>query len=154
MEIRKIKESEIEQTIPLMQNLFSKWEKIDEYDKLDMEYFQGQDYIDFLKGWIKKSNLIIAVENNEIIGFIDVEIKERPKLYQNKKEGHINLLYVKDEHRSKGTGKKLIEEALNIFKENNITFITVNTHALDKEANKFWQKRSFRAYNIQYVKGE
>lgn len=154
MEIRNIKENEVEQLVPLMQILFSKWEELDRYDKLDQKYFRGETHTNFLKEHIKKSNLIIAVENKEIIGFIDAEIKERPKLYQNKKEGQINLLYIKEEHRSKGAGKKLIEEVLNIFKENNITFITVNTHARDKEANEFWEKRSFRKYNIQYIMEE
>lgn len=150
MEIRQIKEDEIKDILPQMLDLFSKWEKVDKYDRLDLDYFNSLEHIGNLKKL--KNHFFVAVENNKIIAFMDTEIKERPKIYQIKKEGHINLLYVTENRRNKGVGIKLIEQVLDLFKKENIKFITVNTHALDNEANEFWKKRSFRKYNIQYAR--
>lgn len=152
MEIKQIKEDEINEILPQMLDLFSKWERVDKYDKLDLDYFNSLKHIDNLKKL--KNHFFVAVENNKIIAFMDAEIKERPKIYQIKKEGHINLLYVKENYRNIKVGIKLIEKVLDLFKKENIKFITVNTHALDNEANKFWKKRGFRKYNIQYAKGD
>ena len=150
--IRELKKEDIEELLPLMESLFKTWEDVDKYDELDREYFYSKAHVRELEKLIKKSIFLVAVEDNKIAGFILAEIKNRPGIYKIKKEGHILLLYVEEDYRKKGIGKMLIENVLERFKD--IKFITVNTHALDGEANEFWKKKGFRLYNLNYVKEE
>ena len=152
MNIRQIEEKELDRLIKLIHDLFIKWEKVDDYDKLDVDYLYSNEQIEELKKYIKKNFFLIAIENDEILGFVDAEVKNRAKFYEIKKEGHINLLFVKENQRKKGIGNLLIEKIFGEFKKQNIKFITVNTHALDGNANEFWKKRDFREYNITYVR--
>lgn len=148
-----MKDGETAQIVKLMRKLFDKWHRTEKYDRLDESFFSGKKN---LQVWNKsiKDKMLIAAEGKEINGFINFEIKKRPDLYKIKEEGHINLLYVKDDYRKKGIGKALIEEVLKRFKERKLMFITVNTLALDKEANDFWKKRGFREYDTVYAKEE
>jgi len=68
------------------------------------------------------------------------------------KKGHFDLLIIHPEYRDKGIGKKLINEGYKWFKEKGIKNFTVTTHALDKEASKFWKHQGFNEYNIKYEK--
>src|SRR3989344_1730139 len=113
MKIRKAKKEDLKGIMGLSYRLFSKFEKLDNNDKLIKSYFGSKkQYHDFSKEIKKTTNCFFIAE-------ID---------------------------------KKIINEGYKWFKEKGIKNFTVTTHALDKEASKFWKHQGFNEYNIKYEK--
>lgn len=90
--------------------------------------------------------IFIAKENDEIIGYIYVKVAfDESMIY---KVSLIDALYVKEEYRFKGIATKLIEEAKNWTKENNIKQITINVIEKNDVAYMLYRKLGFNNYSI------
>lgn len=102
---------------------------------------------DFYKNYIdnNKTNLLIAVENSNIIGYIFTKIIE---VESEKKSAKIDALYIEEEYRNKGIATKLIEESINWIKDNSIDNITINVMYQNEVAKKLYYKLGFENYSI------
>ena len=78
------------------------------YKPIDFEQYQNKflSYSDF-----SFDNVLLARENNKLLGYIIVIIREKSK-----DAGFINSLLVKKEFRNKGIGNKLLDEAEKLVK--------------------------------------
>ena len=154
MKIRKAKKEDLKGIMGLSYRLFSKFEKLDNNHKLIKSYFGSKkQYHDFSKEIKKTTNCFFIAEiDKKIVGCLSINIFDNYPMYQIRKKGHFDLLIIHPEYRDKGIGKKLINEGYKWFKEKGIKNFTVTTHALDKEASKFWKHQGFNEYNIKYEK--
>ena len=151
MNIRKANSKDIPILISLCYKLFLRFEKLDKVDKLDKHYWKSEKQKADFRKLLKKQDylFLVAEENNKIIGYIKCSIFQNYPIFQIKKKGHIETLYILPEYQKKGFGKKLVEKALKWFKSKQIKHYTVGTHALDNTANSFWKKRKFIEYNYK-----
>jgi len=102
---------------------------------------------DFYKNYIdnNKTNLLIAVENSNIIGYIFTKIIE---VESEKKSAKIDALYIEEDYRNKGIATKLIEKSINWIKDNSIDNITINVMYQNEVAKKLYYKLGFENYSI------
>ena len=102
---------------------------------------------DFYKNYIdnNKTNLLIAVENSNIIGYIFTKIIE---VESEKKSAKIDALYIEEVYRNKGIATKLIEESINWIKDNSIDNITINVMYQNEVAKKLYYKLGFENYSL------
>ena len=90
--------------------------------------------------------IFVAKENDLVIGYIYVKIVfDESMIY---KVSLIDALYVKEEYRFKGIATRLIEEAKNWTKDNNIKQITINVIEKNDIAYMLYRKLGFNNYSI------
>ena len=113
-----------------------------QYDNSINENFKVNDYF---RNIIKndKNILLCYEENNFIVGYIYL----KPITNDTQKGYLIDGLYVEKQYRNKGIGKKLVEEALNLIK-NNYDFIDINVLYANKIALKLYKSLGFKEFKI------
>lgn len=110
-----------------------------------------EDYIvkDYFKNIYHKENRVLLIAKEEkIIGYTYVKIitdDNGPTLYR---EALIDGLYVEEEYRNKGIGTKLIEEAIEWCKNNDVKCISL--HAINKNiaAKRLYDKLGFEVFYL------
>jgi len=68
------------------------------------------------------------------------------------RKGHVSNLFILPEHRSKGIGNKLVEEALTWLKKNDVGYVSLEIHLENKKAIDFYSKLGFEKYTIKLYK--
>ena len=110
----QIREANINDSLILDELLTDLIQDERKYDESINEDFKVNDYY---KNYLKNNKLVyVAVNNNNIVGFIDGEIINDPTSYKN---ARIKALFVKEEYRNNGIASSLINKLMDIFKENN-----------------------------------
>lgn len=121
-----------------------------ENDKLDLEWFYREEGMDNVKKFIKDKICYVAIEDEKIVGVITGEILSRQNWYK-MQMGMIENLFVLQEYRKNGIGKKLVEQIEKDFEEKNITTIELHTLNNNEEAIKFYEHIGFYKYNVQML---
>lgn len=145
--IRIANENDLEILMNMEFELFKKWSSIDEIDKINSSWFFSSEHkektLKLLKS--KKDRIYVAILDNKIVGYLKCHIKKREPFL--KKVGHISEAFILERYRSKKIGTKLLDVALNWFRENGLIWTTASTHSLDTEANIFWEKKGYKEFN-------
>lgn len=147
VKIRLADMGDIETIMKFQFKLFSKWDSMDKIDEIDKDWFMTEKHQTHILEYIKdeKYRIYIALLNGKPVGYILCEIYQREPFL--KKVGYIPEIYVLPDNRGKKIGSKLLNSALNWFKENKLIWAMVSTHILDKEANTFWERKSYKEFN-------
>jgi ribosomal protein S18 acetylase RimI-like enzyme len=82
-----------------------------------------------------KNTCFVAETDNEIVGTIMAGNDGR--------RGHIYHLTVKEGHRNKGIGKKLLEKVEAALKKEGIRKIFLVAFTENKKGNEFWEKNGY-----------
>jgi ribosomal protein S18 acetylase RimI-like enzyme len=150
--IREIKEKDWIEIKKMMADLH-KYES-----QYDPRYSVDKETGEILGKWIdselknKKGIIFIAEENKELLGFACGWIdKKSIHLYTEKAEGYFCDLYVKENHRGKGVGKRLAEALMDFFKKNKVKFVTVETHARNETSQKLYKSLGFKKVTINLL---
>lgn len=94
--------------------------------------------------------ILVAEDNSLIVGFIGLQKSlcfEDPGIVL-----RIIALGVSNKYQGKGIGTKLIEEAEEYAKENNISILLVNSGLKRLQAHKFYEKNQFNKKGYSFVK--
>jgi ribosomal protein S18 acetylase RimI-like enzyme len=93
----------------------------------------------------------IALDDNQPLGFIFGEIKEKKeKVYD--KEGYIDSWYVEPEHQATGIGKALFEKLVEEFEKAQCTHLALNVHFDNARAIKIYESMGFTKRVISFIK--
>ena len=105
MEIRELNESELEEALNLVWEVFSEYE-VPEYSEEGINEFWS-----FIHNQDELDNLYIygAFNKDEVVGVIAT------------RKEHISLFFVKEEYQRRGIGKSLFEYIIDKVEEDNIT---------------------------------
>jgi ribosomal protein S18 acetylase RimI-like enzyme len=87
-----------------------------------------------------KTNLLVAEENNELVGFCWLNFIQ----FGIYRFGYIDDLFVKEEFRRKNVGERLIKTGLNWFKKLKTAAVFVTTGEKNKTAQKFYRSLKFK----------
>ncbi|MBN1211958.1 MAG: GNAT family N-acetyltransferase [candidate division Zixibacteria bacterium] len=87
-----------------------------------------------------RSATIIALVDNEIVGYASVAVREQPRFYKIKKVGAISALMVATKYRRKGIGTRLLEEARVFFRRRGIKYFTLYTASANKSALELYKR--------------
>lgn len=97
---------------------------LDVHNFVDEAYWKNN--FDFVKMVMPQSEVYVAEENDEIVGFIGIV------------EGYIAGLFVMEKYRGKGVGKELLNNAKKRY--NNLT---LNVYVKNNNAVRFYLKNEF-----------
>jgi len=129
-----------------------------EYEDFHKEFFDtdnlGDDVISgrFLESLESDSSAtIIALDNDVIVGYASIVIREQPRFYKIKKVGAISALMVTKEHRRKGIATMLLAESKAFFKRHGIKYFTLYTSYTNKGAMKFYEKIGLEKIHTSFL---
>lgn len=90
------------------------------------------------------ATLIVAEDNNEIIGSGYALIKKSEKEYTNfKNYAHLGFMYVKSEYRGKEINRLITDALVNWSKSKGISEVRLNVYAENESAIKAYEKAGF-----------
>lgn len=104
----------------------------------------GEEYFTDL---INNHYVIVAILNNEIVGYLAGSINEKCS-YEEIQYGELNNMFINENFRGYGIGKKLIDSFKNYCKDNNIDNIKVTASYKNKDAINFYKKCDFSEFDL------
>lgn len=145
--------------IPALINLWR--EQYQLHNDIDPVYYvpnsSNQDKV--FEKYIKKAiindspNILVARDNDKMIGFITFDIEENNYIDTNiKKFGEIIEIFVKKEYRKKGVGTKLIQKAEKFFINQEIKDVKIASSSFNDNASKFYDKNGYISRQILFFK--
>ncbi|BBD72863.1 N-acetyltransferase [Sulfodiicoccus acidiphilus] len=148
--VREAKKEDAERIIELMVRL----KKLNE--EFDPLYTVRQDIYDVVKKFVeasmgKENVAMIVAEDQEVIGFVRLEIRSR-MFYEPTMEGVITDLYVLPPYRRKGVGKVLIDAAIKELKSRGVYLASAEFPPMNKISVDFYQRRGFKPLLYTFFK--
>ncbi|WP_414044399.1 GNAT family N-acetyltransferase [Macrococcus sp. EM39E] len=116
-----------------------------------LSFLYTQYYDDVLQTKPKIDGIeLICVENNQVNGLLDIEIKNAYCSYDKHQKGAmIETIAVHPDHQSKGIGQKLLEVAEERMKLEGIEYLEAWTRE-DDASNQWYIKNGFSQFNSYY----
>ena len=100
---------------------------------------------------IQTKEIYVAKINNEIIGYVTFNIKEKDNHNMRyRKQLQIEAICIDEKNRGKGIGTELLNYVKKIAKENNCTDLYLTVNQENKNAIKVYEKFGFKVKNISY----
>ncbi len=135
--------------IPLLANFGKKLTKL--HFDFDPDYYTfdesgfGPAFSDWLRNQIgiQSSIILVAKENNQVIGFLSGFVKYLFPWYVIKRVGHISFMFIDENYRRKGVGKELLREAKKWFKVQGLTYMELYVNENNQKGVSFWKSRGF-----------
>jgi ribosomal protein S18 acetylase RimI-like enzyme len=91
---------------------------------------------------------VIAKDGPEIIGYAIGRITSLPSFFEHRFRGYIHDVYVREAHRRRGVGRRLVEEILEWLRARGVTMVEL-TVAANNDATAFWERLGFQTYMYQ-----
>ena len=88
--------------------------------------------------------VLLAEVGGEVIGYVRGEVTSRID-HMPTTVGQISLMYVVNQFRRKGVGRRLMKELCKFFNSNKAENLTVRYILGNKEAESFWRKLGFES---------
>ena len=105
---------------------------------------EGKKYFEDL---INNHYVVVATINNEIVGYLAGSINEKGS-YEDVQYGEINNMFINDNYRGYGIGKKLINSFKDYCKERNINNLIVTASSKNINAINFYKNNGFNDFNL------
>jgi ribosomal protein S18 acetylase RimI-like enzyme len=152
MIIRRAKQEDFEDLKEI--KLLSKKEEFKYSDSIRLVEENKEHYHKYLEKDLRYENrgLFIAIEKKKIIGMILAQYFKPLPISKYKKKGYISNLYILEQYRKKGIGKKLIERSLDWLKKNNTEYVSLEIHIDNEDAKKIYKKFGFKNYTLKMVR--
>ncbi len=130
--------------------IMSLWQESRMYhEKLDSRLSMVPDAASKVQGYCQEqlssdsASYVLAIEDQQPIGYISVQLQKGPPVFEYPQIGFIDGLYVKDEYRRRGIGKKLVSLALEWLQDKAIVRIQLTVAALNQGGIDFWKNCGF-----------
>ena len=105
---------------------------------------EGKKYFEDL---INNHYVVVAILNNEIVGYLAGTINEKGS-YEDVQYGEKNNMFINDNYRGYGIGKKLINSFKDYCKERNINNLIVTASSKNINAINFYKNNGFNDFNL------
>jgi ribosomal protein S18 acetylase RimI-like enzyme len=131
------------------------------WEKLAMHHADLSD--DFALAWDSKrrwskylrekfaeisTKLIVAEENDEIVGFMLCMLYPNIPVYKERKLGIISDAYVQEGRRKRGVANKMFDVALKWFKKNKVKTVELRVATINPDAQAVWKSLGFAPFMI------
>lgn len=130
-----------------LNNLLFKLEKENFDPTLVEDWPLSDDGKNYFKELIENNFVVVAIINNEIVGYLAGSINEKGS-YEEIQYGEVNNMFIKSECRGYGLGKMLINEFKNYCSSNSINNLVVTASAKNVNAIEFYKRNGFDDFNI------
>ncbi len=92
--------------------------------------------------------VLVAEANNRIVGYSASTITKGTPLYNYKKMGLIEDVYVIREYRNMGVDARLVNETIKWFRKKKVVYMSVNIRESDKSGHNIYESLGFEDYGI------
>ncbi|MFC2070324.1 GNAT family N-acetyltransferase [Chloroflexota bacterium] len=92
------------------------------------------------------SQVLLALDNNEVVGFSISQISKPYPVYEQENYGLISSIAVKTGHRRKRVGEQLLVKISEWLEFRNIDRIELSVVARNQVGYSFWKKHGFKDY--------
>lgn len=107
----------------------------------------------FIKRTLNKTGkLLIAADNERIIGFAYGTIRITPEYLGGKKIGYIQYVFVEEGYRRENVGQKLVDELEAWFVEKQVDILELEVLTQSQAAMKFWDKNGYENEFLRMTK--
>ena len=89
------------------------------------------------------THLWVAEQDDQICGFLLARLKKTPAYLGGVLVGEISDLYINDDLRGQGTGRLLVDKAMQYFVTENVHSVEVQIMAQNKPGLSFWNSLGF-----------
>lgn len=111
-----------------------------------------RNYLNVCFDGSKKSYLLIAEEENQIAGFLKIDISEIQKFFVTSKVLYLDDIFVKKEFRGAGVAKLLLQEAEKIAKKRKIKMLKARIYTFNTSAQKMAESIGLTPLYSEYFK--
>lgn len=120
----------------------------------DPEYytFDEKEFPSAFANWIRSqidlpsSIVVVAKENDEIVGFLSGFVKYLFPWFNIKKVGHVSFMFIDEKYRGKGVGTKMVDAAKRWFKNEGLYYIELYVNENNKNGLSFWKNMGFKDF--------
>jgi len=91
-----------------------------------------------------KSILLVAEDNEKIVGYIFGYIKDGPPIFREKCAGYISDMYVLPTLRKRGVGQQLLHQALDFFRAAGLEACELHASVWNAGALEFYRRLGFK----------
>ncbi len=106
---------------------------------------------EFVEDGFKRKNMCtyVAEEDDELIGFLNVVIRERLDIFKETKIGMILDVFVKEERRGEGIGSLLVKRAEEWFEKKGVKSAVLTVSPNNEKAVEFWEEKGYETYLLK-----
>lgn len=150
MLIRNATKQDIQFIVKLVREIVDYHQIIDKYYK-DYSGYDDIEIKNHFEKLIKDGNtkIIIAEENEKVIGYFMGVIEKAPQYVLPKEIGVILDAFIEGEYRNQGVGKKIFKELLEWFKKKKVEHIELTVDARNKIGLNAWRKFGFFDFRLK-----
>lgn len=148
MEIRAATISDLEKIQSMNQLLFEKEDKEFDYH-LNMDWTSSKDAVDYYKKRLSGDGCAFVIEiDGSIIGYVLGGLCKFESYRTVEKVAELENMFVYEEYRRQGVGKKLYDAFLAWAKEQKVNMLRVQATSQNKAAINFYRKCGFKDYTL------
>lgn len=143
----------LDQMVFELQDYFSKVDNAGENRSFD-SVEEAHSYMNTIFDDVRKMSgkVFMAIENGEIIGFIQgVIIDKNDCQHKKRKDGWVGLLFVKEEYRNKKVGRELFNELREYFKKSGCNTMRLLTLVDNKNAIDFYKRLGLEMREVEML---
>jgi ribosomal protein S18 acetylase RimI-like enzyme len=136
------------------------WKEFMDYHKnLDSLFTRRENghlnFEKYIRELIKSNDahVLVALDKEDVVGYSISLIQFYPPVFKREIYGLINDLAVKETHRRRGFGEKLLLKMFEWFKSHGIDRIELRVSFRNEIGYSFWKKHGFKDYqHVLYLK--
>ena len=155
MRVQKILIKVREATKDDLDDVANLWEKLAEHhadlsDDFTLAWDSKRRWSKYLREKFAEisTKLIVAEEDDEIVGFMLCMLSPNIPIYKERKLGIISDAYVEAERRKRGVTNKMFDVALKWFKKNKVKTVELRVAMMNPEAQAVWKSLGFAPFMI------
>ncbi len=105
----------------------------------------------FIRDRREKENMttLVAVDEEEILGFVNVVIRKRLDFFKQQRIGMILDLFVREEFRGQGVGSKLVERSEEWIKDHGSSLGILTVAPENEDGVQFWEDHGYETYLLK-----
>jgi ribosomal protein S18 acetylase RimI-like enzyme len=147
MIIREATKEDVPRILPVWRELMEFHTRLDSYWTL-CEGAEEQ-FLKHLSEGLEKEDAVIFVahDKDRIIAYCRCSIKQRPPVFETQRQyGAFAELAVLPMYRRNGIGKRMVEHAVEWFRDQGLSRMEVQVSVSNEISTHFWQKMGFMTY--------
>jgi len=99
------------------------------------------------------SRILVAVIGGQVVGYVLVELQQRPPIYPVGRYGFISDICVSGRHRRRGIGAALVQRAIGWLRSEGVNTVELLAADRNETARSFWAAMGFEPYLVMLRKG-
>ncbi len=149
IEVRKAKSDDLDQITEMWYELATMHEDI--VLGYDLSENAKETWKEFVENGLKRRNMctFVAEEDEELLGFLNVVIRERLGIFEDTEIGMVLDVFIKSGRRGEGIGSTLLNKAERWIKSKGVDAAVITVSPFNEEAVEFWENRGYETYLLK-----